>query len=183
MDQLPAGLYLLPHRHPPVCAGGAGEVQHVLYLRLADRLGMLSGAGSGLRAFFPGAAGKGEPQKPVYLLYSCAAGFQSRCGAGAELFLAFPVGTDHGHGKSGRFCPALYFQFLSGAVPLSVSELSDGAERQALHHSGRLPCGGDEIGLSGCGLWRRNGPNRHSGADGADGAVLSGVSAAAAQSL
>lgn len=31
------------------------------HLRLADRLGVLSGAGSGLCAFFPGAAGKIDP--------------------------------------------------------------------------------------------------------------------------
>ena len=36
MDQLPAGLYFLPHRHPAVRAGGAGEVQYVLHLRLAS---------------------------------------------------------------------------------------------------------------------------------------------------
>ena len=183
MDQLHSGVYFLPDRHPAVCAGRAGEIQSVFHLRLADRLHLLSGAGSDLCPLLPGAAGKGEPQRTVYLLHPRPAGIQHRSFADPELFLALSVGADHGHGKPGRFRPALHFQLLYGAVPIFVPELPHGTERPALHHSGRVSCGGDKAGLSGGGLRRRHGADRHRGSDGADGTVLSGMPAAAAQPI
>ena len=152
MDFLCAGLYRHAHLHAALRARGAGAGEHVRHLYVPVLLGVLSGAGSGIRPLLPRNPRPHDPPRAFDLLPVGGAGLRGGVLGGAAGLLALFERGNRGAAGFFHLPVPVPLQLLAGCFPLPVAVLPDGAERAALHHPGRGARAADQDCLPGGGL-------------------------------